>query len=369
MHRAIELQDDKYFLISCAQSSFYSGRNQVRSRVRLQLLNRDSTTTRHRLTIGGKYLLRAELHQPAEHPVAELPTPLPSSGESTISPFGLERLIAADYRLFLRQCIAFGQLNASTTLLIDSNGCSTDRTIIQTFRYTSEHRNGSQTHLDALIESMFKLPDSNRLHIQCDALLCAPSAAALCEQRYTCGQLSARAGATTDLSDETNTNGGSIVRLITATTVYVLDADQTDSLGRLDGDQGCSEWNFPWLIALCAILGSLLLIMLLINICLCGSLTCSCGRQDQHTSEDDSTLDDYEPYKVDWSPENVQPYTSGHGADGSLSRAHSSYGGYGQELADDPYDPALAQRSLSRYSTNAPYGKQQPTGYHNYGYR
>jgi hypothetical protein len=377
LHRTIELQDDKYFLISCSQSSFYSGRNRVRSRVRLQLLNIDGTTTKHRLAIGGKYLLRAQLQQPTDSSTSgtsSLPTPLPNNNESPDSTAvsespPSERLIAADYRLFLRQCIAFGQLNASETQLIGADGCSSDRSIMSPFTYTAGHRNGSQALLDARIDSMFKLPDSNRLHIQCDAMLCAPSVAALCERRYTCGQLAARTSGEAEEASAVST--GSIVRLVTATTVYVLDADQADAFGRLDGDSDtCTDRHTSWLIALSAVLGSLLLIMLLVNICLCGSMTCTCGRSDRHV-EDESTIDDYDPYKVDWSASHGHhggvsqhaPY-SANPAD-SLPR-HSAYATH--DLSDDSYEPN--QRSLSRYSANNAYpGKHQSAGYHNYGFR
>ncbi|OQR77485.1 hypothetical protein BIW11_02897 [Tropilaelaps mercedesae] len=58
----------------------------------------------------------------------------------------------------------------------------------------------------------------------------------------------------------------------------------------------CTEWRFPWLIGLCISLAILLLIMLIVNIFLCSSLTCSCVNTEVEEKES-SEIEDYDPYK------------------------------------------------------------------------
>lgn len=59
-----------------------------------------------------------------------------------------------DHRLFLKHCIAFSQLNATETLLIDSHGCPADSSIINVFNYSRP----IGEPVDAEIKSMFKFP-------------------------------------------------------------------------------------------------------------------------------------------------------------------------------------------------------------------
>jgi hypothetical protein len=71
------------------------------------------------------------------------------------------------YGMFVKNCIGFSSVNATEVELIDENGCPVDDTIIEPFDYTN-----ATNSLSTRIKSMFKFSDSNRVYIQCNALLC-----------------------------------------------------------------------------------------------------------------------------------------------------------------------------------------------------
>jgi len=130
----------------------------------------------------------------------------------------------------------------------------------------------------------------------------------------------------------------------------------------------CTEWRFPWLIALCICLGILLLAMLILNIFLCSSLSCTCTKTeivDREPSEDE-----YDPYnKVDWPP--PQSQFSHYGSRSSLNKPPMSYAnaagsghGSGHE-SDGQYYPrdvtyARPQSRFSAYSGRHPIPEQHP---------
>lgn len=348
-HRSIELSDDKYFLITCAQQSYFNTARKVRSRVRLSILHPEdpNKSPPTRLIMGNPYTFRAQLSEPDK-----------------------------DYRLFLKHCIAFSQLNATETLLIDDRGCSADSTIISPFNYSTP----VGEPVDAAIRSMFKFPDVYRVHIQCDAVLCRQSTAAKCARKYACSLREPRLKGFLHHEEEHRTVDDGFgpedepttadanqdeIHIVSATTAYVLEPDQ-ELLEFVKRAEECNEWRFPWLIGLCAILGGLLAIMFIVNICLCTSLTCTCTKQDVLEKEDGSELADYDPYKIDFVANNSHLYGN------SLPRHyHSHYNSHYNAGADyqEELDYNLGhQRPSSRYSSSAP-SYNKPTGYHNYGYR
>ena len=129
----------------------------------------------------------------------------------------------------------------------------------------------------------------------------------------------------------------------------------------------CTEWRFPWLIALCIMLAIMLLIMLLVNIFLCSSLSCNCIKSEVKSMIDKtfesqlslkveeregSEIEEYDPYKIDWTPSshygsrnslNKNGYISG---GGSTINSHRSYSGNDS----DPYAPVSHSRPNSRFS-------------------
>ena len=110
--------------------------------------------------------------------------------------------------------------------------------------------------------------------------------------------------------------------------------------------------------------------MLLVNIFLCSSLSCSCIKSDVFSKRkiefdlienifcpkvderEGSEIEEYDPYKIDWIPNshygsrtslNKNGYTSGGGSD---INSHRSYSGN----ESDPYAPVSHSRPNSRYS-------------------
>ena len=317
----------------------------MRSRVRLSILHPEdpSKTPPTRLIMGNPYTFRAQFSEPDK-----------------------------EHRLFLKHCIAFSQLNSTETLLIDDHGCSADSSIISSFNYSTP----VGEPVDAAIRSMFKFPDVYRVHIQCDAVLCRQAIAAKCARKYSCSLLREPRlkgflhheeeehhriddgfGAEDELT--TTESNQDEIHIVSATTAYVLEPDQ-ELLEFVKRAEECNEWRFPWLVGLCAVLGALFAIMLIVNICLCTSLTCTCTKQDVLEKEDSSELADYDPYKIDWAANNQHLYGN------SLPRHyHTHYNADYQEELD--YNNSLGHQSPSRYSSSVPSFNKH--GYHNYGYR
>jgi hypothetical protein len=93
-------------------------------------------------------------------------------------------------------------------------------------------------------------------------------------------------------------------------------------LDYLKYSEECTVWKFPWLVTLLIALASLLAIMLCVNIFLCTSLTCTCTKTEVIEKEDASELEDYDPYKIDWSANNTKMpiQASTYGSRTSLAR-------------------------------------------------
>ncbi len=136
-------------------------------------------------------------------------------------------------------------------------------------------------------------------------------------------------------------------------------------------------------------LAIMLLIMLLVNIFLCSSLSCSCVKTEvsfkwfyskslslilvsnlilnfhstnylnfnfKVVEKEPSDIEEYDPYKIDWSPGshygsrtslNKNPYT----LEGSTLNSRRSYSGN----ESDPYAPVSHSRPHSRYSNKSPH--------------
>ena len=65
----------------------------------------------------------------------------------------------------VRRCFSFSDLN-TTVELVDQRGCP-DRSIMSQFQY-----DGLAGTAEARLFSMFKFPESNRVHFQCDIVIC-----------------------------------------------------------------------------------------------------------------------------------------------------------------------------------------------------
>ena len=65
----------------------------------------------------------------------------------------------------VRRCFSFSDLN-TTVELVDQRGCP-DQSILSPFSYDA--RTGTA---EARLFSMFRFPESNRVHFQCDIVIC-----------------------------------------------------------------------------------------------------------------------------------------------------------------------------------------------------
>ena len=74
-------------------------------------------------------------------------------------------VISGVHGLRVQRCFSFSDTN-NTVALLDESGCPIRR-IMSHFRYDL-----AKGTAEATIYSMFKFPDSHRVHIQCDILVC-----------------------------------------------------------------------------------------------------------------------------------------------------------------------------------------------------
>ncbi|UYV69204.1 hypothetical protein LAZ67_6002824 [Cordylochernes scorpioides] len=274
-HKALELLEDKVYHLTCGQTAFRNARNEI-SRVRLELL--DETGERKReLIYGRSYTLKASLANPDSF-----------------------------HTMKVKSCIMFAP-NTSEIELTDDRGCPASAAVLGAWSYGSDGRTA-----EATIAHMFRLPDSSEFHLQCDVALC----------RGTCDKVDCDTAIQVVQQQQTTTDEG-VIRLLASTTGFVLDpGDSVMSAGLTE----CTEWRFPWLVGLCICLAILLLVMLVVNIFLCSSLSWTCTKTEV-VEKEPSEVEDYDPYKVGW-----VPYYAAAGSRGG-------YGGSTRSLsqASDPY--------------------------------
>lgn len=271
VHKALELSDDKSYVITCGKNNFRNARNEL-YRVSLGFL--DTNKKVHELVIGHQYVLRASVNGPG----------------------GIEGLR-------VKSCFSFAP-NTSEVELIDINGCP-KTTFLSAFKY-----NETSETADATVSSTFRFPGSNKINVQCDIVVCQSSRCA-----PTCPGSSSGSSATKSLPQQVK-DGESAVQLMASTAVFVVEPGESAS----SPIRECTEWRFPWLIGLCICLAILLLVMLIVNIFLCSSLTCTCTKTEVEEKEP-SEMEDYDPYKVGWAP------SSQYGSRTSLNKPGYASGG------------------------------------------
>lgn len=271
VHKALELSDDKSYVITCGKNNFRNARNEL-YRVSLGFLEEQKRV--HELVMGHHYTLRASAHGPGE-----------TGG------------------IVVRSCFSFAS-NTSEEELIDANGCP-KTTFLSAFKY-----NETSDTADATVSSTFRFPGSNKINIQCDIVLCQSS---LCPVS-SCGA-SPDGGGIKSLPQIKESD--SAVQLMASTSVFVVEPGESSMSAPL---RECTEWRFPWLIGLCICLAILLLVMLIVNIFLCSSLTCTCTKTEVEEKEP-SEMEDYDPYKGSWVP------SSQYGSRTSLNKPGYTSGG------------------------------------------
>lgn len=137
----MELSLDRYYSIACSQAFQTSSLRQTKSRVSLKIIGEDGHDTSRRLIHGEPYKFRVEISNPDPA-----------------------------FNLYVRNCVAFSNVNNTEVALVDANGCPVDENILEPFDYTN-----ASTSVESTIKSMFKFPESNRVVIQCNVLLCKGS--------------------------------------------------------------------------------------------------------------------------------------------------------------------------------------------------
>ena len=133
IHKTLELADDKYYMITCGRAGFQNLENKT-SLVTLELLREGRKV--EQVVYGREYMLRAHISQ-----------------------------YDGSVGMRVRRCFSFSDLN-TTVELVDHRGCP-DRSIMSQFQYDSEAGTA-----EARLFSMFKFPESNRVHFQCDIVIC-----------------------------------------------------------------------------------------------------------------------------------------------------------------------------------------------------
>ncbi|KAG8232370.1 hypothetical protein J437_LFUL008838 [Ladona fulva] len=149
IHQRLELTDDKFYVITCGKAGFKNAKNET-SLVSLKLLEKGKKV--HEVVYGRAYTLRADISRPdgrAERQTLDRPY------LAEIGTYGIQ----------VKSCFAFNKSNISFPL-INTRGCPLS-SVISPFKY-----NEKLGAADATLQSMFRFPDSNEVHFQCDIAIC-----------------------------------------------------------------------------------------------------------------------------------------------------------------------------------------------------
>ena len=191
----------------------------------------------------------------------------------------------------VRRCFSFSDLN-TTVELVDGRGCP-DPAIMSQFSYDSLTGTAQ-----ARLFSMFKFPESNRVHFQCDIVICKGMILVLCRHHpdISLGECSpahcapapealpapqARSLAPAPVSDPlalVQDPDSSSSALMASYSVFVLEPGSGPVERALDCEADCT-WGPVWLLYLCIAFGILFVVMLMINLFLCSTMSCACSRR------------------------------------------------------------------------------------------
>jgi len=258
IHKTLELADDKFYMITCGKAGFQN-RNNETSLVTLQLLREDRKV--QQVVYGREYTLKAHISQP----------------DGT---FGMK----------VKRCFSFSDQN-STVELVDERGCP-EPSIMSEFSY--DRLSGTA---EAKLFSMFKFPDSNRVHFQCDIVICKGDCEQpVCEDPTQESLPSPQARSLQPKADafvQPPDDGA----LMASYSVFVVEPG-TLPVEVSDVCERCGVTPI-WLLYLCIAFGILFLVMLVINVFLCSAMTCSCTKSSKDEKEA-SYLEDFDPYARSW---------------------------------------------------------------------
>jgi len=250
-HRTLELAGDNFYVITCGRSGYRDSQTNETSAVRLELVVPGVGKVTE-ATYGREYQLEATMDSPSDK-----------------------------YGLRVKNCFAFSDKNSSVRLLND-RGCP-ERHVM------SQFQSETQGVATATLYSMFRFPDSNTVHLQCDILVCpiADCTRSLCITNTD---------SSSTLVTPSPSGKDDDHRMMASTTVFVVEPGVTALAGPHDCDLGPS-----WLLWLCVVFGVLFLIMLCVNVFLCSAMTCSFSRHEVDLVEEKAgsvyTVQDYDPYR------------------------------------------------------------------------
>jgi len=273
IHKTLELADDKFYMITCGKAGFQN-RNNETSLVTLQLLREGRKV--QQVVYGREYTLKAHISQP----------------DGT---FGMK----------VKRCFSFSDQN-STVELVDERGCP-EPSIMSEFSYDRLSGTG-----EAKLFSMFKFPDSNRVHFQCDIVICKGD----CEKQVC--QFSTEESLPSPQARSLQPKADAFVQppddgaLMASYSVFVVEPG-TLPVEVSDVCERCGVTPI-WLLYLCIAFGILFLVMLVINVFLCSAMTCSCTKSSKDEKEA-SYLEDFDPYARSWQG---SQYGSRYAGSGSL---------------------------------------------------
>eukprot|EP00096_Caligus_rogercresseyi_P003331 TRINITY_DN1618_c0_g1_i2.p1 TRINITY_DN1618_c0_g1~~TRINITY_DN1618_c0_g1_i2.p1 ORF type:complete len:430 (-),score=101.58 TRINITY_DN1618_c0_g1_i2:637-1926(-) len=232
-HPTIELAKDKLFVVGC-RSSGYTNANDEKSIVELRITRPEDTSRRPVSYVldGEGYKLRVNT---IDHDDS--------------------------YGIIVHSCFAFSERENDREELINVHGCPSIKNIISEFKYNST-KGTAEADL-----TMFRLPSSNKTYFQCDVTLCKGSCIQPdCSREFNDRDFFERSGDST---------------LTTSTSVFVVEPGVPGSAeGHLFCPVAEDYSTDEYIKYLCIAFGILFLIMSLINICLCFTMTCSCTKSE-----------------------------------------------------------------------------------------
>jgi len=318
IHRTLELADDKFYIITCGKAGFQNSNNET-SLVTLQLL-RDGKKVQQ-VVYGREYTLRAHISRPD-----------------------------GNYGMRVKRCFSFSDLN-STVELVDDRGCP-EPTIMSPFTY----KRASGT-AEARLFSMFRFPDSNRVHFQCDIVICKGACSMPdCTKDYEyipTPQARSLEEPKADALTQPPDDGA----LMASYSVFVVEPGTLP----VESCENCGPVPV-WLLYLCIVFGILFLVMLIINLFLCTAMSCSCTKESKLDKET-SYLEDFDPYSRSW---HGSQYGSRYSLNGGIKTVPVPYlpaDTTRSVSSTSEYGGAVTSRPNSRHSSHRPRGPSSTSGF------
>ena len=198
----------------------------------------------------------------------------------------------------VKRCFSFSDTN-NTVNLVDDRGCP-DPNILSDFKY-----NNVEGAAEATLYSMFKFPESNRVHFQCDILVCK----GVCK-KVNCGEDGSvpEARALQEPSADALLQPPEDGALMASYSVFVLEPGE-----KVDVAPVCSELDQcavtnSWIFWLCVAFGFGFFVLLVVIVFLLSAVTCDCVSAETEkdkekraaATNDASIVEEFDPYAKSW---------------------------------------------------------------------